>query len=208
MTVVHHCWSEAYRVGPEGGGADACRVLLVGEDNPQSAKPQHALWPIPSKGSPGCAGRNLQSKILRVAHSTYYGLWRTNLCLPRLVEYEGHGSGEMVPGRWNLDEARRRATILSLRAVPWRTIIMLGRKVAGAFEWATGEAVKQWEWSIVWNDVEDDWIKLVALPHPSGLTRAWNDPASYDRALDLLQRAAPSAPWGELGRIPVADEEG
>ena len=39
---------------------------------------------------------------------------------------------------------------------------------------------------------------LVSLPHPSGLCRAWNEPSAVARARDILRRACPDVPWGEL----------
>lgn len=190
LAVRHHVWNEAYRIAPEAGPHDlssVCPVLLVGEDNPQSEDRRHALWPIPSKGHASCAGRNLQSKIMRVSHGTYYGLWRTNLCHPT----------------WDLKEARVRARRLILNPRPWSVIVALGRKVAGAFEYFLGEAVPQWGWVVRWDEDKDSWLTIVGMPHPSGLSRAWNDPGSYDRALALLQETAPSVPWGEAGRIPT-----
>ncbi len=192
-------WAGAYRIVPSTANTfDPPRILLLGEDNPQSAKPEHALWPIPSTGKSGCAGKNLQSKILGVPHATYYSLWRTNLCNPT----------------WNLNVATARAAHLLFDHHPWTTIVLLGRKVAKRVE-SVVEAdirIQPWTWHPVFSVVVDDLgdkvdrvLKLVAMPHPSGLTRDWNDPASYVRAQRLMSEVAPEVSWGSIGRIPVPE---
>ena len=55
---------------------DCARALLIGEDNPLSAVPEHALFPYPV----GCAGHRLAG-ILGLGNAAYLALWRTNLCV-------------------------------------------------------------------------------------------------------------------------------
>jgi hypothetical protein len=172
------------------------RILLVGEDNPQSVADEHALYPAPY----GCAGHRLQSAILAIDEMRYLSIWRTNLCL-----------GE----RWSAAKAHARAEILlGLRMsltttspssdTPWRTIVILGSKVAGVFSrilpsGAPFEPFTRYRWAP--GDVD-----IVALPHPSGRCQVWND---RRRAVDARQimRAVESVeggpvcgatPWGEL----------
>lgn len=196
-TVRHQLWREATRVVPDGASLyDMPRILLLGEDNPQSSKLEHALWPVPSTGKTGCAGKNLQSKILAISHVHYYALWRTNLCNPT----------------WDVKQATDRMEELISAYNPWRTIVLLGRKVAKVAETEVDLHIKPWTWHPVFRTWEHDdlgtmeaVIKLVALPHPSGLTRDWNEPANFVRAQHLLAEVAPEVPWGELGRIPVPE---
>jgi len=191
-SLVHHTWAGACRVGPQGQEPwEGHRVLLLGEDNPQSDDPTRALWAAPT----GVAGERLQSKILQLGHATYYGLWRTNLCSPT----------------WNRAAAEERAAIvLSTGWTPWTTVVCLGRKVSTVVGGALGQHLDTWSWYPWWKEV-DDWasceladfhVSIVSLPHPSGRTRDWNDPANFGRALDLLREVAPQVPFGELGRIP------
>lgn len=113
----------AFRDAPEACG----RILMVGEDNPVSAAPEHALFPYP----PRCAGWNLQDKILGIPRMHYLAIWRTNLCT----------------GSWSVKSARERAKVLLATArlhegqdrVPWDVVVLLGAKVndavATALEW-------------------------------------------------------------------------
>ena len=172
-----------------------CEVLLVGEDNPQSAWPSHALYPYPV----GCAGYNFAENITGVGTSHQLATWRTNLCNPN----------------WSAPKARERATALVLTpGVPWRVIVMLGRKVSRAFEKALDRYIEKPELILpfsvkravhrvnfagkVATESDIDWIMLVSLPHPSGRCREWNDLATVHRARALLARVAPEW-YGELG---------
>lgn len=170
-----------------------CRVLLLGEDNPQSSEPEHALYPYPE----GCAGNRLQSDILQVETSTYLGLWRTNLCCPS----------------WSTKAARARAAaLLELRDPPWDTIVMLGAKVAGIvgrpnmepFESCRrvaapepGVAVRFDLFGEAFAPIPGE-LQLVYLPHPSGRCRAWNDPGAAARARMVMRSCVPEINWGEL----------
>ena len=45
-------------------------------------------------------------------------------------------------------------------------------------------------------------LVFVVLPHPSGLSRAWNEAGAYERARALLREVSPEIRWGETsGRI-------
>lgn len=166
--------------------ARPCPVLVVGEDNPQSADPREALYPYPV----GCAGYNYAENIANVGSSHHLATWRTNLCNPT----------------WNKKQAELRALDLVIaEGVPWRTIVMLGRKVAGAFAGALSAynpPLKFAPFTItrVLHRVREcptptaadlDWIQLVSLPHPSGRCREWGNPVNVHRARALLAAAAP-----------------
>lgn len=144
----------------------ACQeVLLVGEDNPQSSDPRHALFPYPA----GCAGNRLQERILGLSTAHYLALWRTNLCSPR----------------WRAAEARIRAE--DLLVGPWRVIVMLGRKVGDAFGHVMGVPVAPWG---TYLPPGSDKI-LLSLPHPSGRNLAWNDPRAAGTARKLIDGLVP-----------------
>lgn len=190
--IVHHSWADCCRIGPESQSSfDGYRVLLVGEDNPQNVRSEYALWATPSKEKRGCAGKNLQSKILGLGHSDYYALWRTNLCTN--------------PPGWVRYSAETRMAHLLSGAHPWRTVVCLGRKVTSCAEAAAGFEIPTWTWAPLWSELDtgDVHIAVVSIPHPSGLCREWNDPASVERARALLREVEPEVPWGSLGTIPV-----
>lgn len=166
-----------------------CNVLLVGEDNPQSSDPRHALYPYPVH----CAGHRFAEDIANVGMGHQLATWRTNLCA----------------GPWRAAEARDRARALVVSdGVPWRVIIMFGAKVADAFRYVnpttnipTTGTYAPFSVTRVVHRIQEassptraniDWIHLVQLPHPSGRNRVWNDAALIHRARALLASVAPA----------------
>ena len=90
------------------------RPLLVGESNPYSLDPRHALLPWPT----GAAGDRLRS-ILGLTERQYLRAFdRANLVL-----------GE----RWSLPAAREGAAHLMRQRPTTAPIVLLGRRVAAAF---------------------------------------------------------------------------
>lgn len=148
----------------------ACNtVLLVGEDNPQSTDPRHALYPYP----PRCAGERLCNDILDLSTGTYLAIWRTNLC----------------GGRWNKREASDRSDVLLAPAAPWRTVILLGKKVKDTFRF-TGDFFSVHNYQHPTLGSEHTW-KVISLPHPSGRNLVWNSQAVRDNARALIQEHVP-----------------
>jgi uracil-DNA glycosylase len=103
-----------------------------------------------------------------------------------------------MSGRWSQAEAGTRALTLLRAETPWRTIVMLGRKVAKAFEPITGFMSPFSGGRVHYNDVV---FGVVSIPHPSGRSREWNDPSSYDRARAAILAIEPRMPLN----IPVED---
>lgn len=160
---------------------NAGQVLLVGEDNPLSAAPEHALYCYPR----GCAGERLQRLILDVPFDVYLGMWRTNLCV----------------GEWSAARARERAGVLLAPENPWSVIVLLGKKVQTAFRTALvkrgyGAALETFTNTPVALGTASQQlsgtgphVQLVALPHPSGLNRVWNTLGVIDRARQVFEVA-------------------
>lgn len=145
-------------------------VLFVGEDNPQSSDPRHALYPYP----PRCAGERLCNQILGLDTATYLACWRTNLCA----------------GRWSKPQARVRAELLLNTYIgPWRVIVLLGAKVREAFSVADQEVIKI---PVFFSAYSSAVRTLVSLPHPSGRNLVWNNPAAGESAHKLLRDLVPS----------------
>lgn len=143
------------------------RVLLLGECNPQSDDPRHALWPDP----PGCAGHRLRD-IMGVDGPTYLSYWRTNLCNPT----------------WDSKDAMHRAWELLLDDCPWTTIVMLGRKVEKSMRFFG--AIEIFGSRLVERELPPDVshpVTLVSLPHPSGVCREWNEIDAVPRARKILR---------------------
>lgn len=73
---------------------------------------------------------------------------------------------------------------------PGDLIIALGRRVAETHH----KRLRPFEHG----DLLARRARMLALPHPSGLCREWNDPAAIHRAREILRSLAASVPWGEL----------
>lgn len=134
------------------------KVLLVGETNPLSSSLEFALWPAP----PNCSGWRLCYRVLNMSSEEYLDTFdRVNLCV----------------GPWSIRTAREAARGLAAhRSGP---IVLLGSKVCEAFGVAFQPLTVQM--SLLGPDRE-----VCILPHPSGRSRAWNDPSAADRARQLV----------------------
>lgn len=174
-------------IAARDGGPDrlAPNVLLVGELNPYGSDPDMALYHLP----PEAAGGRLR-RIAQLRASTYLGLWRANLCA----------------GAWSTALARERAHRLlagpfhlSEGSEMWRPWV--SSAFAGAY--ARMQSKKLWQVRPVAPFAAEDYsvdglvVRVVCLPHPSGLSRAWNDPGAADRARETLREHAPGVSWGE-----------
>lgn len=141
------------------------RATLIGEDNPHSADPRHALFPYPAN----CAGERLQNLVMGVGVADYLRDYeRVNLCA----------------GRWSAPEARDRAEELldSERSV----LVLLGAKVARAFGWPHEPFATYW---VSRDHLDRPACRVVLLPHPSGRCRIWNSPDAFARAQSILRDA-------------------
>ena len=186
------------RVGQEHLGAHRastgnvgmlCNVLMLGEDNPQSADPRHALFPYP----PGCAGHRLM-EILGLTTEEHLGLWRTNLCCPS----------------WSKKQARERAAVMTGQDVPWRTIVCLGRKVSDVMAEHTGLSLPAWSTAfapytrplvVQGGATITRTFTVVSLPHPSGRNMIWNDRLRWSDARMLMRSVDPGGPWAAPGEV-------
>jgi hypothetical protein len=145
-------------------------TYLVGECNPHSADPGDVLSPE----RPGSAGNRLWA-MLYLRHSMtrddyLRGFRRVNLCSTE----------------WDAEAAETAADIMISSFSFGDRVVMLGAKVASAF--CLRRAPKfEWEWA---SPAGSESFKFLKLPHPSGLCRDYNDPATRDRAADLLHDEA------------------
>jgi len=197
VTDLHLEYAGACRTKFRGVPESAGRLLLLGEDNPISMAPEHALYPLPE----GCAGNRLCDRILAVSRQTYLAIWRTNLCVEK----------------WSRKAARNRAMNLVVSSAPWRTVILLGSKVTQIFNKAFENELAGGSSSVgrgkiapfthARATVDDADFLFVSLPHPSGRNPFWNDPRNAVAARRLLAEIVPEYPWGERlvsGAVPAA----
>lgn len=135
------------------------KPLLVGEANPYGGDPYYALYPYPR----GCAGHRLCEKVMGLTDREYLERFdRVNLC----------------PTRWRAKEARDNAVQLAIERMGG-VVVLLGAKVTRAFGFPFAP----------FSPPFTDLMTVVILPHPSGLSRAWNAPGSYERARAVLREA-------------------
>ena len=159
------------------------RLVIVGESNPYGRDPSMALFHLPRHAS----GDRLREH-LGLTDATYEALDKVNLCA----------------GKWSMAEARRRADEL----VPdYQVLVLLGAKVRAVFggrggaAWGTTANVSPFCAQHRSGTLPGPYhhvCTLVALPHPSGLSRAWNEPGARLRARSILAKHAPWVPWGEV----------
>jgi hypothetical protein len=160
--------------------------LFVGESNPYGSSPDFALYPSPR----GCSGERLCRLVLDLAPEDYLAFSdRANLC----------------DGRWSIAEARREAARLGAehgRA----TIVLLGSKVCAAFGVPFDPFTLRSSLDHVPRSVLP---RFAILPHPSGLSRAWNVPGAFDRARVTLRRArvlpVRAGGWRDFGDLSAVD---
>lgn len=148
------------------------RPLLVGEANPYGGDPYYALYPDP----PNCAGDRLCRKVMGLDPDDYLERFdRVNLC----------------PRRWSAREARERADAMRIER-KGGTLVLLGARVTRAFGMFFAPFLVERR-GPVW-PADGASTAYVVLPHPSGLSRAWNAPGAYDRARAVLR---------EVGVLPA-----
>lgn len=127
--------------------------MLIGESNPYSDDPEHALLPWP----PQSAGARL-CRLLGWTDREYLATFKRG----NLLHTE----------RWSVPRAR--AAAADLVESHDGDFVMLGARVADAFRK---------------NDlglfIRDG--RFVRLPHPSGLSRAWNDEGSESKLRAVLE---------------------
>ncbi len=140
------------------------RPLLVGESNPYGSNPKYALYPNPEHS----AGGRLCFKVMGLTQREYLERFdRVNLC---------------AVGKWSMKAAKERAALLVAFGEP-SPVVLLGAKVCGAF-FLKFEPFKSFQ--VVCHAKSR---LCVILPHPSGLSRAWNEPGAFERARAVLREA-------------------
>lgn len=150
------------------------RIVLVGESNPYGADPDMALYPLPREAS----GNRLRV-ILGLTDNQYLGEHdRVNLC----------------EGRWSVPRATEQALAIH-QAREGCGIVLCGVRVVGAFARAATYSVNAFPLCRV---VEEGGRWYLAIPHPSGRNRVWNDPEVAPRVraayLDLRKHLGMEIP--------------
>lgn len=164
------------------------RVWLIGESNPYGSDPSFALYPLPERASGGRL-----AAILGLSADEYLRAFvRRNL----------------IDGpKWSAPAARVSARQMIVAAGDGAALVLLGARVASAF----GVPFIPLATSIYLRPVN---IRLLVIPHPSGLNRAWHNPTTAPRVraavLALLPQvtSAPKCPTCRAQLTPCKIPEG
>ena len=142
------------------------KPLLVGETNPYGSDPYYDLYCEPQHS----AGGRLCRKVLGLTPREYLARFdRVNLCV----------------GKWSVKKAREKVVDI-LWMIDRPAMVLCGKKVCEAFHLE----FKPFTWQAPL-PVDDSrrFPNIVILPHPSGLSRAWNESGAYERARAVLREA-------------------
>lgn len=161
------------------------RVWLIGEQNPYGSDPKYALYPLP----PHAAGGRL-ARVLGLDDRAYLRAFvRRNL---------------LTADKWSVPAARAAANQILVEHPAHDKLVLLGARVAAAFGLPFREHICEVRRELVGTTAPQVRDVLV-VPHPSGLSRAWNDPTTAPRvraAVEVLRRgtvdARPARPRSEV----------
>lgn len=138
------------------------KTILLGMNNPQSEKPEHALYPYPA----GCAGYRLWTMLQEA--SVESGL----RMIDRAAYMKGFDRMNLLNSReWSAKDARASATELA-PTLDGRRVVICGMKTAKTL--LRGLSDEQWG---VWYECAGLEFKFdyCVIPHPSGRCREYND---------------------------------
>lgn len=137
------------------------KVWLVGESNPRSQNPEHDLYPHPA----GCSGHRLMT-VLGLTEREYLAAFRRRNLL----------RGDRATGPWDRGAARDAALEVLSSNQFLEPVVLLGVKVCEAF----GLPAEPFRHHLLGR------VRVLTLPHPSGLCRIWNTPGAKARARDMV----------------------
>jgi hypothetical protein len=141
-------------------GVSGSRVWLVGEQNPYGSEPKFALYPLP----PNATGGRL-ARVLGLDDRAYLRAFvRRNL---------------LTADKWSVPAARAAAELLLAEHPPGDKLVLLGARVAAAFGLPFRDHLFEPRRAPVGAAGRER--HLVVVPHPSGLSRGWNDPLAAPR---------------------------
>lgn len=129
------------------------RILLIGEQNPHGSDPRAALYPLPMRSSGG--------RLMRILGLSFHDYMRNN------------DRVNLCHDAWDDAEARAHAVKILEERPHGSGIVLLGRKAERAFGWV----YPRYEVRLI-----EPGFHALALPHPSGLCRDWNDQENERRA--------------------------
>lgn len=161
---VAEAWFDVEGIEAEGGYPVG---LLVGEQPGLSSNPKLPLWPYPPRSAGGrlhtMSGIPVRDYLLRLA--------RVNLARRPVAKWDTHAAD------------LRLAAILE-RVPDAGRVVLCGARARNA--WCPPAPGR--EWFHLFATVRG--IQVVAIPHPSGRSREYGDPATVARAQEAVRWAA------------------
>ncbi len=136
------------------------RVWLIGESNPYGSDPEFDLYPSPRS----CAGWRMYHFVLGLDEDDYLDTFeRRNL---------------LRTARWSAPAARAAAEAVAQECARagGAALVLLGAKVAAAFGQSDFKGAMLREGLLTAYATP-----VLVIPHPSGLSRAWNEPDVTER---------------------------
>lgn len=153
--------------------SDSPRVWLIGEQNPYGDRHGHkqrfALYPLPAHASGGRLAR-----ILGLTVDEYLDAFeRRNL---------------LGPGRWDVKKARAAAVEIRGQVRDGEVLVLCGARAAAAFQYPSDPLRTFASEHRVDRLLGEARYEVLVIPHPSGLSRAWNDPTMAPRVREAVTR--------------------
>jgi len=132
------------------------KPVIIGMNNPISADPKHALYPVP----PGSAGGRL------------YAMLKERLPNITMRQYrDGFSRVNLVQGRWSLHKAKLVGPAFrELLSASEKDVLVLGNEAWDALGLPQSQGP-------LWK-LELDGVRWRLIPHPSGRNRWYDDPAN------------------------------
>lgn len=149
-------------------------TTLVGESNPYGADSHYALYPLPERASGGRLARALGLSALEYLAA----FQRLNLLTEPLP------NGRL----WSVPLARARAAHVLAATAKGDALVLCGAKVAAAFGFDFECALLR-PAPILHLTEHARQIHAVVIPHPSGLSRVWNQRGMAERVRAALAAA-------------------
>lgn len=149
------------------------KVWLIGENNPYGPDQRYALYYEPK----GSAGERLCRLVLGLE--------------PRQYLRHFHRRNTLVGSSWSAPKAREGAANILAETAPGDSVVLFGKRVWDAWFPLLQLAERHAAWQPYHVHVGPESRTFAALPHPSGLSRAWNEPGAFLRARGVVLLAAP-----------------
>lgn len=163
VASVAEAWFKVDGIEAEGGYPVG---LLVGEQPGPRSNPRLPLWPYPPRSAGGrlhaMSGLPIREYLLRLA--------RVNIL--------------RQPGRWDAHDAANRVRRLVTDLPSGARVVLVGARARDA---VMGHPPGPWPW---FDRQPLANLEMVAIPHPSGINQAYNDPAVVARAREAVRWAA------------------